>query len=298
NFDLRGSTLGGLDLSGATVGGDLRLGGMTVNGEQIWTKWTVPDGTAPWVALRNAKVGDLQDDEHSWDGTTLVLEGFTYGHLGGVGGVNRQDMRYRKVSSWRDWLDRDSVYSPQPYTQLASVLVASGNSEAASEIRYAGRERQRNELLRGCSWLHPTAPAATAAPQPPCDLGGWLGLTVLQVTVGYGIGPYTFRALWWTLGLTAAGTAILAFAPGVRGAAYLVDRGRAPRQKSLLWCFGATLNHVLPVVSLNPEFNDFFNDPKRERLYPWQQIAFAVLALSGWALSFFVIAALSGLTQG
>jgi hypothetical protein len=298
-LDLRGSTLGSVDLSGATIGGDLRLGGIYPNGEEAWTKWAAPDGATPWVLLRNTKVGNLQDDERAWNGTGLVLEGFTYSHLGGAGGVNGQDMRYRKVSWWRDWLNRDPVYSPQPYTQLASVLAASGNSEAANEIRYAGRRRQRNELLRGCSWWrHPTAPAATTVPQPPCDLGGWLGLSALQVTIGYGIGTYTFRAMWWTLGLTAAGTIILAFAPGVRGSAYLVDRGRAPRQKPLLWCFGAALNHVLPVVTLSPEFNDFFNDPKRERLYAWQQVAFAILALCGWALSFFVIAALSGLTQG
>ena len=298
SFDLSGSTLGGIDLSGASVGGDLRLGGTYSGGKEAWTKWAAPDGARPQAMLRNTRVGNLQDDSRSWDGADLVLEGFIYGHLGGVAGVNRQDMRYRSVKWWRNWLRHDPVYSPQPYTQLASVLAASGNSEAASKIRYAGRERQRTELLRGCAFWHPTAATATTAPPPPCDPAGWLGLSVLQVTVGYGIGSYTFRAVLWTLGLTVAGTIILAFAPGVRGSAYLVDRGRAPRQKPLLWCFGAALNHVLPVVTLNPEFNDFFNDSKRERLYAWQQVAFAILALCGWALSFFVIAALSGLTQG
>ena len=46
-----------------------------------------------------------------------------------------------------------------------------------------------------------------------------------------------------------------------------------------------------------PEFSDFFNDPKRERLYPWQHFAFGVLALCGWVLAGFVAAAFSGLIQ-
>jgi hypothetical protein len=40
-----------------------------------------------------------------------------------------------------------------------------------------------------------------------------------------------------------------------------------------------------------------FNDPKRERLHAWQHVAFAILALCGWALAGFVVAAFSGLIQ-
>ena len=296
SLDLRGATLGGLDLSGAVVEGDLRLGGRYDNGPEAWTKWVSQGNKSACVVLRNTSVGNLQDDERSWDAATLVLEGFAYRHLGGVGGVSRQDMRNRPVESWRRWLARDPDYSPQPYTQLASVLAASGNNDASAAIRFAGRDRERTELLRGCGWWHPSDAEAATAVRSPCDLQGWFGLSVLQATIGYGIGTYTFRAVWWTLGLALIGTAVLAFAPGVRGPAG-AGSGRSPRLKPLLWCFGASLNHVLPVVSLSPEFTDFFNDPQRERLHAWQQIAFAVLALGGWALSFFVIAALSGLTQ-
>jgi hypothetical protein len=297
SLDLRGATLGGLDLSGAAVNGDLRLGGRYDNGEEAWTKWASSDNASPLIVLRNARVGNLQDDERSWDGTELVLEGFNYLHLGGVGGSNRQDMRYRSVKSWRRWLARDPVYSPQPYTQLASVLVTSGNSDAATAIRFAGRDRERNELLQNCYWWSPTSPAAGAPLQRRCNLGGWVGMSVLQAVIGYGIGTYTFRALWWTLGLALVGTMILVFAPGVRDPAHFRDGHRGPLEKPLLWCFGASLNHVLPVVSLSPEFTEFFNDTDRKRLYAWQQIAFAILALCGWALSFFLVAALSGLTQ-
>jgi hypothetical protein len=222
-----------------------------------------------------------------------VLEGFTYLHLGGVGDSSRADMRNRPVPVWRDWLLLDPVYSPQPYTELASVLAASGNSAAATAIRFIGRDRERAELVTNCRLSGSGTPDKSLR---QCDVRGWIGLSILQATVGYGFGTYTFRALWWTIGLAGAGTVMLAFAPGVRGAVRC-DGKRGPRQKALIWCFGASLSHVLPVVTLSPEFTDFFNDPKRERLYAWQQVGFAVLALCGWGLSLFVVAAFSGLTQ-
>jgi hypothetical protein len=54
---------------------------------------------------------------------------------------------------------------------------------------------------------------------------------------------------------------------------------------------------VLPLITISQEFSEFFNDPKRERLYAWQHVAFALLALCGWALAGFVVAAFSGLIQ-
>ena len=31
-----------------------------------------------------------------------------------------------------------------------------------------------------------------------------------------------------------------------------------------VWCFGASLAPLLPVIEINREFTEFFNDPKRE----------------------------------
>ncbi len=292
DLDLRGSTFHHLDLSGVTIGGDLRLGG---EGSRVM--WAPNDDAGPALALRNAKVGNLQDDEHAWP-AGLVLEGFTYTHLGGFGGVGAQDMRGREIKWWRRWLARDPVYSTQPYTQLASVLAASGSRDEAASIRFFGRDRERGETLLGCAWLQRLG-LVTPPPIPRgCNWEGWLGLSALQSFVGYGIGGYTFRALYWAIGLAALGTIILCFAPGVRGAlSFKGSGGRGPRQHTLVWCFGASLSHLLPVVSLTPEFTEFFNDPQRQRLYSWQQVAFALLALCGWALGLFVVAAFSGLTQ-
>ena len=125
-------------------------------------------------------------------------------------------------------------------------------------------------------------------------------MSALQLFVGHGIGAYTFRAAGWGLVLAVIGTIILCIAPGVRGVRpvrFLAKMKRGPRQKSLLWCFGASLQRVLPLVTFSAEFSDFFNDPRRARLRSWQHVAFAVLVLCGWALGLFVAAAFSGLIQ-
>jgi hypothetical protein len=65
---------------------------------------------------------------------------------------------------------------------------------------------------------------------------------------------YSFRAAGWALILALIGTVVLCFAPGVRGVwpissmtSESVPRG--PRQKSWLWCFGASLQRVLPLIA-------------------------------------------------
>jgi hypothetical protein len=40
------------------------------------------------------------------------------------------------------------------------------------------------------------------------------------------------------------------------------ESGRA--KKGLILCVGASWDRLLPIVELNAEFKDFFNDPQRE----------------------------------
>jgi hypothetical protein len=194
-------------------------------------------------------------------------------------------MHNRPIGWWRGWLNRDPVYSAQPYVQLASVLGAAGNRDGAADIRFFGRDRERSELLRGCTWLQKLGWVEEPNDDSgACRWGSWLGLSALQAFVGYGIGNYSFRAVGWALKLAVSGLVILTFAPGVRGTRpirYWTRLQRGPQQKSLLWCFGASLHRVLPLISINQEFSEFFNDPKRERLHAWQHVAFGVLALCG-----------------
>ncbi len=93
-----------------------------------------------------------------------------------------------------------------------------------------------------------------------------------------------FLVLYWVLMFAPIGMFVLAFSP-------------AARAKGVPWMFGASLDHLLPIVELNKEFADFFDDPKRERLNGLQLSYFAFHALVGFLLGSFVVAALAGLTQ-
>jgi len=59
----------------------------------------------------------------------------------------------------------------------------------------------------------------------------------------------------------------------------------------------ASLSRLLPVIELNKEFTDFFNDPTRQRLTFWPTIVFSALGIIGWILGAVLIVALSSLTQ-
>src|ERR1700736_6170941 len=56
NLDLRGAILAGLDLSGASIAGDLRLGGPYES-----PPWKGKNGEPGALTLRNAHIGNLMD---------------------------------------------------------------------------------------------------------------------------------------------------------------------------------------------------------------------------------------------
>jgi len=157
----------------------------------------------------------------------------------------------------------DPDYSATPYEQLAAALTSLGDSDAANEIRYLGRVRER-ETQTGLAYV-------------------WSGF--LQYVAGFGIGTYTFRVLIWVIVISLA------------GASLLWTTVPAAKQHGPVWCFGASLSRLLPVIEINREFTEFFNDPKRERLTGWQSFIFSVIGILGFVLGAILIAAVSGLTQ-
>jgi hypothetical protein len=225
--------------------------------------------TTPSLILRNVHADSLQDSSDAWP-PDLDLEGFRYERLGGFFGTKARDLRARSSEQWAGWLVRNRVFSTQPYTQLASVLMAAGHRDIAEYIQYAGRERERQEAWQRGDWRQ------------------WIWLTTLCVAVGYGIGLYTFRVLWCVLVLTGLGAAVLWFSPHAR-------------RRGLAWRLGASLHRLLPVVELNKEFKDFFDNPptphayEKRNLSRFQVAFFSGLALIGWVLGFFLIAAIGGL---
>ena len=221
------------------------------------------------MILRNVLAGTFQDTSNTWP-PSMDLEGFHYDRIGGLGGTGTNDMRARSPEQWEDWLARDTTFSTQPYTQLASVLFAAGHRDTAERIQYAGRERGRREAWARGDWIQ------------------WIWLTFLCFIAGYGIGLYTFRVLWWVLVLTLLGATTLWFSPDAR-------------RRGVVWRFGASLHRLLPVVALNKEFEDFFDNPAPAHVYEsrnlnqFQAAFFSGLLIAGWVLGFFLIAALGGL---
>jgi hypothetical protein len=109
-------------------------------------------------------------------------------------------------------------------------------------------------------------------------------MTALRLAIGYGIGRGYANALVCVIAATLVGAAVLSASPEAAA------RGWA-------WMFGASLDQMLPIVELNKEFGEFFNDPARKRLGDWQLAYFAFQSLLGYVLGSFVVAGIAGLTQ-
>lgn len=276
NLNLTGNDLGSADLSGARVGGELCLGAK----EEPRNDWIFDD--TPILKLRNAQVGALQD-RRDWDQsqrrwvdswpTSLELDGFTYLNLGGGDGAqgwiskNREssledvNMNKRDVGWYIEWLQRNTEYSSQPFVQLAEVFRVAGDSTKANRILYENRRQERIEAWR------------------QKRLTKWLGSTLLNLTIGYGIGGRYFRALVWVLGFALIGASLLHFSnqSHVGLASDFSDR--------LIY----SLDILLPIVELRGHEN--------VALKGGIEVYFYFQKLLGWILGSFLIAGLAGLTQ-
>jgi hypothetical protein len=173
----------------------------------------------------------------------------------------------RRPTCWYGgWLKRDPGFTHQPYWQLASVLRSQGDTKEADAVLQADKDRELSESWQGREYIKSA------------------GLGLLALTIGNGIGSAIFRVLYWVAGFTVVGAVVL-------------TASAAARQKGFIWSLAASLDQLLPIVQLNKEFGDFFDDPKRERLKTWQIAYFAAHAVVGYLLGSFVVAALAGFTR-
>ncbi len=273
DLDLSEATLPGLDLSGGAIDGMLSFSGAGAT-KTCWSEAASPQqqtslarrghcnpAANAWARLLHARAGAVQGVFDGWP-DRLELSGFTYTRID----VAPEGMRASDVDagSWDKWLKRDRNFSPQHYLQLSMTLAADGNRERAQDMQLASRERERGEACAEHRVL-------------TCGL-----LTLLWAVAGYGIGDYTWRAVYWVIGLTLLGAVFV----------WLVRRAES---RDFWWSIGAALERLLPYVRLDRSFTEFFE--KQVGFRVWHKIAFGILALMGSVLGLFLAAAASGLTQ-
>jgi hypothetical protein len=255
-LDLSGATVGAIDLTAATAG-ELRLGSALGHG----THWVEPSR----MILRNTTIDALQDGGEdgavSWP-RTLELKGLTYRRLGGSGVQESTDFGQRSSDWLIDWLERSPTFSPQPYEQLANWLREAGYPAKANAILYASRKRSRAESLRQRQWPR------------------WLGMLLLESTIGYGLGGRYFRVLWWLAAVTAIGFIVLLAS---------IDNSHWDLAR-MAW---ASFDQVFPLVELNKEHDELI----LKHCSSWAITYFYVQKIIGYVLGAFLVAGLAGLTQ-
>lgn len=210
---LRGEfkAVGMADFVGATVGGALQIQTATLDGvfdgEGLNVKsgfyWQDITGGHKAVNLRHASLGVLLDDKRSWDGVgTLHLDGLTYDRIDSAMTVpDRIAWLDQNRDGTKDAGDR---FLPQPWTQLAKVLTASGDRRAASRVREAREVRMaRAEIRQG--WRAAGVSGWGPFAYIPVILHiAWNAL--FRALFGYGHAP---GRVWYTILPFLAGTALL-----------------------------------------------------------------------------------------
>jgi hypothetical protein len=249
-----------VDLTGTSIGGELRLGSSLHES----TKWK-PNAI---VILTNTDVGALQDTQHAWP-DRVMLDGFTYSHLGGLGSEksgsqvnqnsgNKKDEASKNMidrdSKWYiAWLDSQGQFSYSPYQELANRFTKLGYQDRAQDILFAARERER----KGSGGFY------------------WVWLTLMKVFIGYGHRLY--YSLFWIFGLVHLGA--------------LVFRStHEARLHRMPYGIAYSFDMLLPVIKLREKhYSIDLKGPARYYFY--------VHKLMGYILASFLAAGLSGLTK-
>jgi len=263
SLDLSGAGLAGLNLSGASIAADLKLGG--AHESSLCKGNDCKPGT---LNLRNVHIGSWMDARDDWPTQgQLHLEGLTFGRLDGIEGETGPQMRDQEAKWWDNWARRDPAYSPATYAQLAAAFTNSGDRDAADDIRYLHREREREMACK------------------ENRLGSCILQTALGSVAGFGVGSHTFKVIPWVLVFWLAGALLLWWTVP------------AAKNRGVIWCSCASLAQLLPVITINKELTEFFNDPERKNLKGWQVFVFSALGVIGLVLGAILLVAVSGLTQ-
>ncbi len=288
HVDLSGSYLHSVDLTGATIAGELRLGDSENSPRVKWSyenqvfnyrnnqqkvKWLTKQAE---LIMHNAAVGVLVDTLASWridiaddcakgyidnaqENIQVDLDGFTYGRLG-FEGSPRTPMVNRAASCFTAWLGLDRTFSPQPYRQLSSTLRDAGEFSKADDVLFEGKKRARKEAYANIWWKQ-------------------IAQSLFGLTVGFGIKWH--RAIWWAVGFIALGCVVLR-----------IDKTHC-RNTTIVGPVGIwfSVDYLLPIVKLNEAHFGVVDMSALTRIY------FYVHQIVGYMLTFFVIAGLSTIDQ-
>jgi uncharacterized protein YjbI with pentapeptide repeats len=266
SLDLCGGSFGHFDLTGTVMSNELRL-----SNDRGQVRWA-PDSE---LILRNARADAIHDTPDAWP-DCLELDGFVYNRFGGLDAKADHDLRNRRSSWFETWLAKDVPHTPQPYRQCAKVLIEMGHPEIADDVLYAGRERDRNEMVQNKERV----PA--------------LGLWFLKATIGYGHGTARyFRAFNWVAGLTLMGVLVLI----LTGDYALLD-GNVKWEEATGWqgvvnivqAASFSLNKLLPIIDLPIHHAQLY-------LGTISKLYFQFHKLMGYILALFLIAGITGLTK-
>lgn len=247
--------------------------------------------------LRDASAGAIDDDESSWPSIgKLFLDGFVYERFGSV----IPDPQNDSVACPTDvrprlrWLRLDSTNPPQAYKQLAHVYSTAGETLNSREVLY-----QLEDLLR----------RRQLAMERNCVLKAvrWLLYLCFKTMIGYGY--KLWRTLYWIVPLSLLGWVISyggyyakVIVPTDKDA-YLFSeqRGYIPNNYPRFSAAVFTIEHSLPVINLNISSNWSADgspqQPEPQCLASCIRIWLLIQRLSGWLLSIFFVAAITGLVK-
>ncbi len=248
----------------------------------------------------------------------LILHGFTYDQFI-LTGEKKGDI-IQNEDLYKAWMTKVEDYSPQPYEQAATVLLKSGQPEFANTMLYAGKEREREK-----AWKEH-------------NIKGWLWLTGLKYTIGYGFGMRYFRAFGWLAVLVLLGTYVCYTAREHENLSELVvprpktnqkrdpekkDTGKEPAPDQVTDNVKNVANEKKPGTDQSAEISlkqdaktpgllvcmfysldmllpliKLWGKHERIDMPPLQCYYFYIHKMFGWLLFTFVLAGLTGLTKG
>jgi hypothetical protein len=206
-----------LYLSGGIFYKNVNLAGAQIDGVLVLESAHWLNGAT--LSLNNGSAGGI-DLSDSWP-DNIYLNGFTYRTLSNLAKYNGE-----QAATWFG----KQAYAPQPYEQLATVLQANGLIDDATDIRYAGKERDYE--------------AATGLRRT------WLFLLKYSIGFGYHL-EYAFA---WALGFVLLGWAVL-YATG--------QRNKHGLTLGLTYSF----DMLLPLVQLDKKHDDVALDPWPQRYF-------------------------------